>query len=229
MERIRKDLKAIAEEGYREFVLKLVPNIDNVLGVRLPKLRKIAKGLAKRMDGGVGMDLLDVSDLLYFEEVMLQGMIIGYLDMDWKEKSGYIASFIPKIDNWSVCDSFCVGLKFEEEDRGVVWEFLQPYLVSGRAYEIRFAVVMLLSYFVFEDYIDRAFVAFERISHDDYYVKMAVAWAVSIYFRDMPNATMPYLVDSGLDDWTYNKALQKIGESLAVDKETKAIIRQMRR
>ncbi len=122
-----------------------------------------------------------------------------------------------------------MGLKFEEEDRGVVWEFLQPYLISKNAYEIRFAVVMLLSYFVFEDYIDRAFVAFERISHDDYYVKMAVAWAVSIYFRDMPNATMPYLVDSGLDDWTYNKALQKIGESLAVDKDTKTIIRQMRR
>ena len=42
-EKIRKELEIIAEENYRIFAAKLIPNIDNLLGVRLPKLRKIAK------------------------------------------------------------------------------------------------------------------------------------------------------------------------------------------
>ena len=40
---------------------------------------------------------------------------------------------------------------------------------------------------------------------------------------------MEYLRDSRLDDWTYNKALQKITESFRVDREIKARIRSMRR
>lgn len=43
----------------------------------------------------------------YFEEVMLQGMVLGYVKTDLEEILRYIADFIPRIDNWSVCDSFC--------------------------------------------------------------------------------------------------------------------------
>ena len=62
-----------------------------------------------------------------------------------------------------------------------------------------------------------------------YYAKMAVAWAVSVYFVKFPDQVMEYLKQSSLDDWTYNKALQKITESFRVDKETKKLVRQMRR
>ena len=58
---------------------------------------------------------------------------------------------------------------------------------------------------------------------------MAVAWALSIYFIKLPGAVMPYLEHNHLDDWTYNKALQKITESFRVDQETKTIIRSMKR
>ena len=40
---------------------------------------------------------------------------------------------------------------------------------------------------------------------------------------------MNYLKNNKLDDFTYNKSLQKICESLRVDKDTKAIIKSMKR
>ena len=98
-EKIRKELEKIAEENYRIFAAKLIPNIDNLLGVRLPKLRKIAKKI-------VQLDYeyyLAMDNHLYFEEVMLQGMIIGEIKLPWTERSRYVKQFITKIDNWSVC------------------------------------------------------------------------------------------------------------------------------
>ena len=224
-EKIRKELEKIAEENYRIFAAKLIPNIDNLLGVRLPKLRKIAKKI-------VQIDYeyyLAMDNPLYFEEVMLQGMIIGEIKLPWTERSRYVKQFISKINNWSVCDSFCCGLKFEVSEKELVWEFLQPYFASDKPYDIRFAVVMLLFYFVDDEYAQKAFTLFDQIKNDDYYVKMAVAWAISIYFRELPTLTMSYLHKNQLDDWIYNKALQKITESLKVDSSTKIIIRSMKR
>ena len=224
-EKIRKELEKIAEENYRIFAAKLIPNIDNLLGVRLPKLRKIAKKI-------VQIDYeyyLAMDNPLYFEEVMLQGMIIGEIKLPWTERSRYVKQFISKINNWSVCDSFCCGLKFEVSEKELVWQFLQPYFASDKPYDIRFAVVMLLFYFVDDEYAQKAFTLFDQIKNDDYYVKMAVAWAISIYFRELPTLTMSYLQKNQLDDWIYNKALQKITESLKVDSNTKIIIRSMKR
>ena len=224
-EKIRLELEKIAEENYRIFAAKLIPNIDNLLGVRLPKLRKIAKKI-------IQLDYeyyLAMDKHLYFEEVMLQGMIIGEIKLPWTERSRYVKQFISKIDNWSVCDSFCCGLKFEVSEKELVWQFLQPYFASDKPYDIRFAVVMLLFYFVDDEYAQKAFTLFDQIKNDDYYVKMAVAWAISIYFRELPTLTMSYLQKNQLDDWIYNKALQKITESLKVDSSTKIIIRSMKR
>ena len=224
-EKIRKELEIIAEENYRIFAAKLIPNIDNLLGVRLPKLRKIAKKIVQLdYDYYLAMD-----NHLYFEEVMLQGMIIGEIKLPWTERSCYVKQFISKIDNWSVCDSFCCGLEFEVSEKELVWQFLQPYFASDKPYDIRFAVVMLLFYFVDDEYAQKAFTLFDQIKNDDYYVKMAVAWAISIYFRELPTLTMSYLQKNQLDDWIYNKALQKITESLKVDSSTKIIIRSMKR
>lgn len=222
---IRAELETIAEEKYRLFSSKLIPNINNVLGVRLPALRKIAKRLIENDQ----KEYLKISDFTYFEEVMLQGMMIGLLSADWKDKLIYVSEFIPKIDNWSVCDSFCNGLKIKKKEKIEVWNFLQPYFYSTHAYEIRFAVVMLLFHFVDDSYIDLALPIFDNVKHDDYYVKMAVAWAISIYYREFPDKSMVYLLNNKLNDWTYNKALQKITESLTIDAETKEVIRSMKR
>ena len=214
---IRKQIFELIDTDYQKFSAALIPTINNVLGVRLPELRKIAKKIAKGAKDE------------YWEEIMLQGMVIGYVKTDIEELLFYVASFVPKIDNWSVCDSFCIGLKSTKENKERVWEFLQPYLSSKKEYEIRFGVVMLLDFYIETEYIERVLNLLDRVKHEGFYAKMAVAWAVSICYVKLPDLTMEYLRNNMLDDFTYNKALQKITESNRVDKETKSIIRSMKR
>jgi len=215
----------MADEEYRKFSSSLIPNVDNILGVRLPELRKLAKNIAK----GDWRTYLAQADNRYFEETMLQGLVIGYAKTDIEERLRYVADFVPRIDNWSVCDSFCTGLKFTKNYRSLMWDFLQPYLSSDKEYEIRFGVVMLLLYFVEDEYIERVLQWMDRIRHEGYYVKMAVAWAISVCYVKYPEPTMAFLKNNTLDDFTYNKALQKIIESLRVDSETKHVLRSMKR
>lgn len=222
---IREKIIELADNGYQRFSASLLPNIDNVLGVRLPLLRKLAKEIAK----GDWRGYMGTVKSEYFEEIMLQGMVLGYAKADVEEMLFYISDFIPQIDNWSVCDSFCIGLKFSKDNKERVWEFLQPYLVSTQEYEIRFGVVMLLNFYIEDAYIDRILTLLDNIEHEGYYVKMAVAWAISICYVKFPGTTMAYLKNNTLDNFTYNKALQKITESYRVDKETKNVIRSIKR
>ena len=224
-EMIRQKLLELADEDYQKFSAGLLPNTDNLIGVRLPLLRKLARKIAQ----GDWRRYMATAGSEYFEEIMLQGMVIGYVRTDIEEILSYVADFIPKIDNWSVCDSFCTGLKFTNDYKERVWRFLQPYLSSKQEYEIRFGVVMLLKFYIEDEYIDRVLRLLDNVEHEGYYAKMAVAWAVSICYVKLPQPTMVYLKNNTLDDFTYNKALQKITESYQVDKETKDLIRSMKR
>lgn len=218
MQDIREKLILLSEEKYREFSSSLIPNIDNVLGVRLPILRKLAKEISKQKDW---KEFLGV-DYQYMEEIMLQGMIIGL-----KGNLSDVKRFVPKIDNWSVCDSFCCSLKFVKEDLDEVWEFLQEYLNSDKEYYIRFGMVMLLNYFIEKDYLNRIFDIINSFKSDKYYAQMSVAWLVSICFVKFPNETFEFLKNTNLDVVTYNKSIQKITESLKVDKHTKLKIKAL--
>lgn len=100
---------------------------------------------------------------------------------------------------------------------------------SDKEYEIRFGVVMAMAHYIDEEYIDNVLQWMDRISHEGYYVKMAVAWALSVCYVKFPQKTMNYLKENHLDDFTYNKALQKIIESYRVSTEDKEIIRSMKR
>lgn len=230
LDSIREEILLMADEKYRQFQIKLLPDAEHFVGVRLPMLRKIAKRIAREN----GAEYLNVAlarkpqDEL-FEEIMLQGMIIGYMKEDIFDIFSYAERFIPKIDNWSVCDSFCSGFKHAIEYREEVWEWLQPFLKSEEEFEVRFGVVMLLNYYIDDVHIERLLDIFESIRQQAYYVKMAVAWAVSICYVKYPQKTIEYLYRSQLNDVTYNKALQKIVESRCVSEKEKAEIRKMRR
>lgn len=222
---IKDTLIELAEPEYQVFASKLIPGTTNLLGVRLPYLRKIAKQIAKE-DWKCYLE--NASDE-FFEEVMLQGMVIGYVKAEWDEIEPYIKAFIPKINNWSVCDSFCNSLKITNSYMEKMWDLLQSYLSDSREYYIRFGVVMLLQYYISEEYVDEALKAMDAIKSDAYYVKMGIAWAISMYYVKLPKQTMPFLEENHLDDFTYHKTLQKITESRKIDDKTKKQIREMRR
>ena len=222
---IRKRLEKQADKKFQKFTAALIPNINNVLGVRIPILRKMAKELYASGEFA-GMFKTPIK---YMEENMLKGMIIGLFKKPAKDVLSYVKDFVPTIDNWAVCDNFCCNLKMTEDNLSLVWDFIQPYFESDKEFEIRFAYVMLLNYYLVDDYIDKVLKLVDAFKDDRYYAKMAVAWLVSICYTKYPDKTEKYLKKSNLDDWTYNKSIQKICESLKVDKQTKERLKLMKR
>lgn len=222
---IRQRLFELSDEKYRQFHSGLVPDADNILGVRLPRLRELAKELAK----DDWRNFLATAQGDYYEEIMLQGLVIGYAKADIEEILSFVTMFVPKITNWGICDSFCSTLKITKQHLPRVWRFLQPYLLSRQEFQLRFAIVMLLDFYLDDEYIDRVLLLLDGTKHEGYYAKMAVAWTISICFIKYPEQTMVYLRNNKLDHFTYNKALQKITESYRVDSETKLTIRSMKR
>lgn len=235
-ETIRKRLMELSDPEYREFHSRLLPGITGILGVRTPALRSLAKELVKEgwqeyisQTSAAWEEMGQGEAGVYYDEMILWGLCISGGFKDWNTACPYIKAYVPAINNWAVCDIFCGSLKIAGKYKEEAWELVQSYIHSDREYELRFAVVMLLSHFADEDHVYPALKLFDCIRHQGYYVKMAVAWAVSIYFIKLPEAVMPYLEHNRLDNWTYNKALQKITESLRVDREMKERIRAMKR
>lgn len=222
---IREQLNKLADEEYRKFSSSLTPGINNIIGVRLPLLRKLAKEIAKSN----WQEYIKHATADTFEELMLQGMVIGYIKADIEDILNLVKDFIPLIDNWALCDSFCSGLKIAKSHKKRVWDFIQPYLYSDREFEIRFSIVMILNYFVDPEYASHVFSHFDRIKHEGYYVKMAVAWAISVYYVAHPNLTLEYIRNNNLDKFTHNKALQKIRESMRVDQASKKMIGSLKK
>lgn len=227
--KIQTELINAADKRYREFNSSLLPGTDNVLGVSIPKLRMFAKQLTKELTKEDWETFVKEANPTYYEETMLQGMVIGLTKMDLQDRIPYIKMFIPRINNWGVCDIFCGELKTTvSKNKEYMWNFLQTYLKSDKEFELRFGIVMMLHY-IDSEYIDHILIYSDTFRHEGYYARMAMAWLLSICFIKFPEKTMNHLEQSNLDNWTYNKALQKIVESLRVDKETKETIKGMKR
>ncbi len=88
---------------------------------------------------------------------------------------------------------------------------------------------MLLEYYIEEDYLKDIFYFCDDLDSNEYYVQMAVAWLISMCYVKFEQETLKYLNSNDLDNFTYNKALQKIIESNRVDIEKKNIIKNMKR
>ncbi len=222
---MRGQLEAQSEEGFCRFMETLLPGVDGILGVRLPALRKMARQLAK---GDWETYLLRARDKSY-EEIMLQGLVIGYAEGDFSRKEGYLRRFVPKIDNWAVCDSVCAAVKLAKGQPEEMWGFLRECLGSGREYAMRFALVQMLDYYVDQEHLPRVLEAVDRVDSGFYYVRMARAWAVSACCAEFPEETLDYLGRCHLDDFSFRMAIRKITESRKVAAEWKDAARRLRK
>ena len=224
---IKKKLFELSDQKYKEFHGGLCPGIENIIGVRVPVLRKYAQELFKEKDWKQTIEEIDNE---YYEEIMLQGMLIGQAKKeDINTILKYVGKYVPKIDNWAICDVFCAGLKITKKYKKEMWNFIKKYLKSDKEFEIRFAVVMILDYYIDEEYLKEDFKIFDNIKHEGYYVKMAVAWAISICLIKYYEDTVKYLKKSKIDNWTYNKAIQKAIESYRISDSQKEILRKMKK
>ena len=224
---IKEKLLELSDPKYKEFHGGLCPGTENIIGVRVPVLRKYAQELFKEKDWKQTIEEIDNE---YYEEIMLQGMLIGQAkNEDINTILKYVEKYVPKIDNWAICDVFCAGLKITKKYKKEMWNFIQKYLKSDKEFEIRFAVVIILDYYIDKEHLKEDFKIFDDIKHDGYYVKMAVAWAISVCLIKYYEDTIEYLKTSKIDNWTYNKAIQKAIESYRISDNQKKFLRKLKK
>ena len=224
-EEIRKDLFNMQDKKYKEFHSSLSPNVDNIIGIRVPVLRNYAKEVIKKYN----QEEIKIGDK-YYEELLLQGMIIGLQNKESIENIIVkVNKFVPKINSWGVCDTFCAGLKITKKYQKEMFRVIEKYLKSSKEYELRFAIVMLLDYYINDEYIDTVLKILNTIKLDKYYVQMANAWAISICLVKYYEKTVEFLENCNLDNFTYNKAIQKAIESYRITDKQKEDLRKKKR
>ena len=225
MEDIRSKLFELQDLKYKEFHSGLCPNVDNIIGVRVPKLREIAREISKK---DYDEFLRNVKDE-YYEELALHGLVIGYSKISIEDTFKYLKEFVPKINSWAVCDTTCSNLKITKKYMKEMWNFLEQYINSNKEYEIRFALVMYLNYYLTEEYIDEILKRIDKIANKEYYVQMAIAWLISFAYIKQKEKTEKYIKNNKLDKFTLNKAIQKICESYRVTEQEKEYLKKYKK
>ena len=225
-ENIKDILKEYIDEIFKDFTSVLIPGARPILGVRVPILRKLAKEIAK---DDWQTYLKEATEDTY-EEVAIKGFVIGYAKAELKGLLPYIAEHIEKIDDWSLCDGFCSNLKVVEKHQEEFLEFLLPYAKIDDEFKQRVVAVMLMTYYLTDDYIDMSLEVLDSLKNEKYYCKMAVAWAIATAWAKQREKTYCFMQEGNntLDDWTYNKAIQKMLESYRVSDEDKDMLRKMK-
>ena len=161
---------------------------------------------------------------------MLRGIVTGLIKpKDFKEFTLLCDNFTEEINNWALCDSFCSGLKQTKKYKDEFFEYLEKYLNSNNEWKIRFALVIMLNYYLDDEYIDTVLTRCDAVENKAYYVSMAQAWLVATALAKCREKTLDYLHNNSLDDVTFNKAIQKSIESYRIDDETKLYIRTLKR
>lgn len=220
---ILAQLADLSDAEYKAFNESLIPGTATAYGVRVPALRAIARAIMKDDPAG----FLAASRPGSYEEVMLRGMVIAGMKLPLPDRLPLVTDFLPLIDNWAVCDTFCSTFKLRApSDKALMWDYLTPLFADSREFYARFALVMFLGHFVEPPYLDQGLRHIESLTREQYYVQMAAAWAVSVCYVKFPVETLPLLQRRTLPKFTQNKSIQKIRESYRVPREDKDMLLQ---
>ena len=216
-------LEAEAEPEYARFTSKLIPGKEGILGVRAPKIRKLA-GSIVRDDWKAFL----CEEPESFEEENLHGLVIATAPMDIDDRIAYTERFLDVIDNWATCDTFCSAWRFAAEDSEKVYSYFAGLMGSGEEYRMRVSLVLRMDNFIDEDHVDDLLDDIATYRHDGYYYRMGAAWALSFCYIRFPQRTMAVLESGRMDDWVFRKSIQKICESYRVSDGEKEYLRSMR-
>lgn len=209
-------LHSIEENDYQKFSSNLTKSKYELLGIRIPNLRVIAKEIFK----GNYESFLQVVKMGSFEEIFIEGAIIALIK-NYEELFPYLENFMSKIDNWSICDTLSGQLKFIKKNREQYFEYFIKYLESNEPFTIRFGLMIFLDHYKDEKYVNKIVFQVLRIKNNNYYVEMGIAWLFAEYYLINKNLIIDLLKGKKLNKFVNNKTISKIRESNRVSKEEK--------
>lgn len=220
------NLFQLKDEDYKVFNQKLVPNIslEDMIGVRIPALRKLAKKLFEERREACFAFMKELPHR-YFEENNLHAFMIEQIK-DVEESLEKTEEFLPYIDNWQTCDVFSPKIFKKYPDK--VLELIRKCLNSEYCYTLRYGIGLLLSYFL-EDEFKPCYLDWVADKHsEEYYVNMMIAWYFSEALVKQWDDTISVLEKRKLEIWTHNKAIQKAIESRRISDEKKSYLRGLK-
>ena len=224
MEIITNKLLSMQDIKYRDFNVKLIPNIDagRIIGVRMPDIRALAKEIK---DEEYIDDFLDELPHKYQEENILHGIILSYFkDIDLLLKK--LDIFLTYADNWAVTDIISPKIFKKYPDK--VYEYILKWINSNEEYKIRFGIVSLLQFYLEDNYNKKILMDVKKIKYDSYYVKMAISWFYSFALIKQYDDTVKLFESKKLDKWIHNKSIQKAIESYRISDEKKNYLRSLK-
>ena len=224
MTEIYDRLLDMQEITYGDFSAKLVPTIsrEQVIGVRLPLLRRYAKELAGSAQAEAFMQKLPHR---YLEENHLHSFLIGQM-RDVNQCYAALDAFLPYVDNWAVCDSLRPQIITKDKQR--LLSYIDTCLQSEHAYTVRFGIELLMLYFLDGDFDPAHLAAVAAVQSGEYYVNMMIAWYFATALAKKWESALPYLEQHRLPDWVHSKTIQKAIESFRITPEQKAYLRTLR-
>ena len=218
---IQKALFEMQDIKYRDFHAKLMPNIDKnlIIGVRIPQIRT----LAKKIKGNTG-DFLEKLPHKYYEENNLHAFLIAEI-ADFDECIKKLNAFLPYVDNWATCDSMKPKC-FKKNKAKLILE-IEKWLKSNHEYTVRFAILMLMTHFLDEDFDEKYLEKVSKIKSDKYYINMMIAWYFQAALSKHWDNTVEYLENGSLSDWIKRKTVQKARESYRITENQKKYLKNL--
>lgn len=212
------------DKQYRAFQAPLIPNIDKnlMIGVRTPVLKKIAKEIGET---SLGKSFIETLSHSYFEENQLHAFIISNIK-DYQSCLKEVKRFLPYIDNWATCDQLCPKV-FSKHKEELINE-IKKWLKSDHLYTKRFAIKMLMSFYLDDSFNKEHLKLVGNIKSEEYYLNMMVAWYFATALAKQYDSTIKYLEDKKLSPWVHNKTIQKAVESYRINDEQKAYLRSLK-
>ena len=222
-EKVRERLFALRDEENAAFVARLAPTLspDNILGVRQPDCRALAKELCREADIG---EFLAELPHRYLDENNLHALILNE-EKDYAAAVAAIDAFLPYVDNWATCDS--LRPKAFKKHPPALPDECRRWMQSGETYTVRFGVGMLMTHYLDADFRPEYLKEVSIIESNEYYVNMMIAWYFATALAKQYDAAIPYIEQRRLDAWTHNKTIRKAIESYRVPDERKAYLRTL--
>ena len=218
------DLFKYQDLKYKEFNDKILNNtIYPTIGIRIPVLRNLAREVAKN-------DYLDYinSKHTYYEKYMIHGLVIGYTKIPFKDKLKLLKKYIPYIHDWSMVDIPVSNLKDFKKNREEGYKFILT-LFNNKPFSIRFGLILLLDYYLNDEYIELVLDIVLNIKNDDYYVMMAKAWLLATAYINYSDKIDYLLNNNLLPKDVHNKTISKICDSYRISNINKDKVKKLRR
>lgn len=218
-----EEIKKLSDPEFKSFHFKLVPTLDKdkIIGVRIPKLRSLAKEYFKNEDYKAFLNRLPHT---YYEENMIHALLLNEMK-DYEECIKYLDTFLPYIDNWAVCDSLRPKCFKKNKDKLLIK--IEEWLKSKYLYEQRFGLEMIMCHYLDDNfktkYLDMAL----DIDYSPYYLKLMIAWLFATSLAKQWDDTIAYLINNKLEIWTHNKTITKALESFRISEEDKMYLKTL--